>query len=224
MKVTCIVPSAGKGRRLKVKEDKPFVMLEGKPLLSHTLKALEDSAVIDKIIVAVSRNKLKACENIVKKYKFRKVCAVVCGGKRRFGSVKNALRKVKDADFILIHDGVRPFIDRSQIKKLLAAAKRFGGAISAIPARQTLKFISVNSFVVRTPERKFLWEAQTPQVFRKDLIVEAYKKAKDRNVTDDSSLVERLGHKVKILKGSFRNIKVTTREDLELAKILIKKK
>ena len=224
MKVTCVVPSAGKGRRLHVKEAKPFVMLGGHPLLSHTLKALEASAPIDEIIVVVSRDKLKACERLVKKYGFRKVRAVISGGKRRFDSVRNALRKVRDADFVLIHDGVRPFIDRSLIKRTLRAAKRFGGAISAIPSRQTLKFINKGFFITKTPKRKFLWEAQTPQAFRKELIVKAYKKAKDKNATDDSSLVEGLGHRVKIVKGSYRNIKITTPEDLELARILVKRR
>ncbi|UCD55497.1 MAG: 2-C-methyl-D-erythritol 4-phosphate cytidylyltransferase [Candidatus Omnitrophota bacterium] len=232
MKTICIVPSAGKGRRLKVKETKPFVMLGGHPLLSHTLKALEASAPIDEIIVVVSRDKLKAGRELIKKYEFNKVRAVISGGKRRFDSVRNALRKVKDADLVLIHDGVRPFISQDLIKKLLRAAKRFGAAVSAIPSRQTLKFIKENYrgqtsidnfFIVNTPKRKFLWEAQTPQVFKKQLIVKAYKKVKGRNATDDSSLVEKLGHRVKIVKGSFRNIKITTPEDLELAKIFVKK-
>ncbi len=224
MKVVCVVPSAGKGRRLHVKEAKPFVMLGGHPLLSYTLKALEASAPIDEIIIAVSRDKLKACEKLVKKYGFRKVRAVISGGKRRFDSVRNALRKAGDADFVLIHDGVRPFIDQGLIKKLLRAAERFGAAISAIPSRQTLKFINGDFFVAKTPKRKFLWEAQTPQVFRKELIVKAYKKAKDRNATDDSSLVEKLAHRVKVIKGSYRNIKITTHEDLELARILLRNK
>jgi 2-C-methyl-D-erythritol 4-phosphate cytidylyltransferase len=223
MKVTCVVPSAGRGKRLKAKEPKPFVMLAGRPILAHTLRALERSRFIDDIIVVVSRDKLTACRRLVKKYKLRKVRAIVSGGKRRFDSVKNGLRKVKDADFVLIHDGARPFVGRDLIKKTLSATKRFGGAISATPSRQTLKSIGGNFFVTKTPKRKFLWEAQTPQAFRKDLIISAYKKAKDRSVTDDSSLVEKMGHRVKIVEGSHGNIKITTREDLELARILFRK-
>ena len=109
------------------------------------------------------------------------------------------------------------------IKKVLAAAKAQGAALSATPSKQTLKLIDENFFVKKTPRRKFLWEAQTPQAFRKDLIVEAYKENRERNATDDSSLVEKLGHKVKIVKGPYGNIKITTPEDLALAKMLIKR-
>lgn len=223
MKVTCVVPSAGRGQRLNFKEDKPFIILGKRPILAHTLKALHESRSIDGIIVVVSQNNLKRAKGLVKKYRLNKVHAIISGGKRRFDSVKNGLAKVDDADFVLIHDGVRPFIDQNLIKSVLEAAKRQGAAVLATASRQTIKLINKNLFVTKTPKRKTLWEAQTPQAFRRDLIIEAYKKAKDRNATDDSSLVERLGHKVKIVKGSYRNIKITTPEDLELARILLRR-
>ena len=223
MKVACVVPSAGKGRRLNSKLDKPFVALNGKPLLYHTLKALEKTDLIDYIVLAVSGDKLERCRRIVKKYKLKKICAIVQGGKRRFDSVKNALREVKDADYVLIHDAARPFIERDLIKKLLNAARVSGGAISAIPASETIKTVNKSSFIKDTPSREYLWRAQTPQVFRKGLIVEAYRKAKAKSATDDSMLLEKLGHKVKIVRGSHRNIKITTPEDLELAKVLLRK-
>ncbi|NQU95981.1 MAG: 2-C-methyl-D-erythritol 4-phosphate cytidylyltransferase [Candidatus Omnitrophica bacterium] len=223
MKVVCIVPSAGKGKRLGSGQDKPFVTLGGKPILANTLEALESCKFIDDIIIVVSGNKLKACSELVKKYKFRKVYAIVRGGKKRFDSVKNGLSKVQNANFILIHDGARPFIDRELMKKVFVAAKKYGAALCATASKQTLKSVSGNLFIKETPERKFIWEAQTPQAFKKDLITKAYKKSKNRNATDDSYLVEKLGHKVKIVKGSYRNIKITTPEDLILARALIKK-
>ncbi|MGB2706306.1 MAG: 2-C-methyl-D-erythritol 4-phosphate cytidylyltransferase [Candidatus Omnitrophota bacterium] len=223
MKVTCIVAAGGKGRRLKARQDKPFVMLGEKPLLSHTLRALENCNFIDSIIVVVSRGKLKACERLVKKYGFRKVRAVVGGGRRRFDSVKNGLREAQNADFVLIHDGARPFVSRDLVKRVFLAARKSGAALCATPMKQTVKRAGENFFVSETPRRKFLWEAQTPQGFKKDLISKAYREAKDRGVTDDASLVEKLGHKVKIVKGSSGNIKITTPEDLELAKLLMKK-
>ncbi|MBL7157304.1 MAG: 2-C-methyl-D-erythritol 4-phosphate cytidylyltransferase [Candidatus Omnitrophica bacterium] len=223
MKVACVVPSAGKGKRLGSGEDKPFMLLGGKPILAHTLGALDGCKFIDNIVLVASRNKLKTCGRLVKKYKFRKVCAIVPGGKKRFDSVKNGLSKVKDANFVLIHDGARPFISRELIKKVFVAAKKHGAALCATASKQTLKSVNKNLFIKDTPERKFIWEAQTPQAFKKSLITKAYKKSKNRNATDDSYLVEKLGHKVKIVKGSYRNIKITTPEDLTLARVLIKK-
>jgi len=223
MKVACIVPSAGKGKRLGCGQDKPFVTLGGKPILANTLKALESCKFIDDIIIVVSGNKLKACSKLVKKYKFRKIYAIVRGGKKRFDSVKNGLSKIKNASFILIHDGARPFIDRKLIKKVFVAAKKYGAALCATASKQTLKSINRNLFIKETLERKFVWEAQTPQAFKKDLITKAYKKSKNRNATDDSYLVEKLGHRVKIVKGSCRNIKITTPEDLTLARAFKKK-
>lgn len=222
MKVACVVPSAGKGSRLNAGKDKPFIKLNGKPLLFHTLSALSQSRLIDDIIVVVSEKNLKACGALVKKYKLNRVRAVVCGGKRRFDSVKNGLAKAENADLVLIHDGARPFVDKKLIRKVILEARSSGAALPAIPSRQTLKKINKNSFVENTPDRKYIWEAQTPQGFRKNLILKAYKMAKNRAATDDAALAERLGHKVKIVKGSYRNIKITTPEDLELAKALMK--
>lgn len=223
MRATCIVPSAGKGKRLSSKENKPFISLKGKPLLLYTLKALEKCKVINEIIVVVSPDKIKTCKKLIKKYGISKVSVVVAGGRKRFNSVKNGLKKIKEADFILIHDGVRPFIEESTIKKVLRAARRYGAALCATPLKQTLKIINKNSFIKNTPKRSTLWEAQTPQAFKKDLILKAYKNATSHDATDDSSLVEKMGRKVKIIKGSYRNIKITTPEDLALAEILLKK-
>ena len=198
-------------------------MLGKEPILVRTLKALNKNVLIDRIILVISRRKLKKGQRLVKKYKLNKVCNIVSGGKRRFDSVREGLRKAENADFILIHDGVRPFVDRTLIKKVLLATKKFGAALSATPSKQTVKLIGRSSFVLKTPKRRFLWEAQTPQGFKKNLIVKAYKKSKDSSATDDSSLVEKMGYKVKIVKGSYRNIKITTPEDLKLAETLLER-
>jgi len=124
----------------------------------------------------------------------------------------------------MIHDGARPFIEEALVKKVLRAAKTYGAALCATPLKQTLKRVGKDLFIAETPKRTLLWEAQTPQAFRRNLIEEAYCRSKERSATDDSSLVERLGHKVKIVAGSHRNIKITTPEDLELAKILMRKR
>jgi len=222
MRITCILASAGKGRRLNERREKPFLTLSGKPLLLHTLKAIEGISFIKHVIVVVSHAKLKATEKLVAEYALRKIRAVIPGGKRRFDSVKNGLAKVGKTDFVMIHDGARPFINSDLVKKVLSAAEASGSAVCAIPSKQTLKSVSKNFFIKNTLKREFIWEAQTPQIFRKDLIVEAYRKAGRKSATDDAGLVERLGHKVKLVEGSQRNIKITTPEDLKLAKIFLK--
>ena len=191
-------------------------------MLLHTLKTLQSCAFIDSIVVCVSRSKMEETKRLIKKYKVKKILRVVAGGRKRFDSVKNGLKWTKDADFILIHDGARPLAERALIYKVFAAAKKFGGAICATPLKQTLKAADRKRFVKNTPDRALLWEAQTPQAFRKDLIVKAYRNAKERGATDDSVLAERLGHKIKIVRGSYRNIKITTPEDLALARVLMR--
>ncbi len=224
IKVTCIIAAGGRGKRLKAGQDKAFVALRARPLIFHTLKVFENCNFVDSIIAVVSPDKLKACRKLVKKYGFKKVRAVVAGGRRRFDSVRSGLRKARDADFVLIHDGARPFVDGDLVKRVFIAAKKNGASICATAVKQTLKRAGKSFFVFETPERRFLWEAQTPQAFKKDLIVKAYRKAGQRAATDDASLVEKLGHKVKIVKGSSRNIKITTPEDLALARVLLKGK
>ncbi|MEK6732268.1 MAG: 2-C-methyl-D-erythritol 4-phosphate cytidylyltransferase [Candidatus Omnitrophota bacterium] len=226
MKVAAIVPSAGRGIRLKTRIGKPYIKLGAKPVLAHTLIALERNKKIKEILVAVQKDKIsKARREIIQKYGIKKV-RLLAGGRERIDSVYNALRAVSDdIDYVLIHDGVRPFVTDELIEDLLKAAARFKASVAGIPVKSTLKFVSEDRFIKHTPPRQYFWEAQTPQVFKKDLIMKAYEFARKKNIraTDDAMLVEKIGVKPKIVMGSYSNIKITTREDLELAKILIKK-
>jgi len=226
MKVAVIVPAAGAGTRLKSRTQKPYIALGGKPILARTLVALSGNKNITEILVSVSKDKLnKARREIIEKYNIKKATLVI-GGKERSDSVYNALKAVsKDADYILIHDGIRPFITDKFIESLLKKVSRFNAVVAAVPVKPTLKFVNKNGFIKNTPPRECFWEAQTPQVFRRDLIEKAYKIARKKKITatDDSSLVERIGVKPKIVMGSYSNIKITTKEDLELAKIIIKR-
>jgi len=226
MKVAAIVPSAGRGRRLKSRIEKPFVKLGDKSILAHTLIRLSKSKYINEIVVSVARDKIdKAKREIVDKYCLRKV-KLVAGGKERKDSVFNALKNISSGiDYVLIHDGIRPFITNKFITSLLKAAFRFRASILAVPVKPTLKFSQKGQFIKYTPDREYYWEAQTPQVFRRDLIEKAYRQAGKKKVkaTDDSMLVEMMGVKPKIVMGSYSNIKITTEEDLALAKILIMK-
>lgn len=220
--VVAIVAAAGSGHRLGLKVRKPFVKLAGIPIIVHTLKALSGSRAIDAIIVAAEAGFVGRFEALVKKYKLIKVAAVVTGGATRAESVRNCLAHVDDSfDIVLIHDGGRPFIDAETIALSVAMARKHGGAIVAVPENDTVKLTGDDLFVKKTLDRSRIFRAQTPQAFRRDLIKKAYAAGIAAGATDDAGLVERVGGKVKIVTGSYRNIKITTKEDLKLAEVLI---
>ena len=226
MKVAAIVPSAGRGARLKTRTGKPYIKLGAKPVLAHTLIALERNKKIKEILVAVEKDKIgKAYREIIQKYNIKKA-RLLAGGRERMDSVYNALKLVSDdIDYVLIHDGVRPFVTDELIEDSLKAAARFKASVAGVPVKPTLKFVSEGKFIKHTPPRQYFWEAQTPQVFKKDLIIKAYESARKKNIsaTDDATLVEKIGIRPKIVMGSYSNIKITTREDLELARIILKR-
>lgn len=222
-RVVAIVPAAGSGKRLGTGQKKPFVLLAGKPLITYALKALNSSKYIDQIYVAASPDSVGRLKDIVSEYGIRKVVKVVAGATTRTGSVKNCFDLVSPlCDIVLIHDGARPFPGDSDIMKSVLLAGKFGGCVTAIPMTDTVKFADKGLFVKKTIDRSSLWRAQTPQAFRYGILKKALNAVTDiSSVTDDASMLERLGKKIKILKGSPRNIKVTTKEDLKMAEVLI---
>lgn len=222
MKTIAIVPAAGRGRRLGLKISKPFVLLGGEPIIIRTLKALESSNHIDEIILAVERSRISAIKRLLKKHRIRKVTAVVKGGATRFESVRNCLTALdRSAGIVLIHDGARPLIGKALIKNSIRLARKYGGCVVAVPENDTVKLVDENLFVKKTLDRRSIFRAGTPQTFRRDLLERAYRLNLKR-ATDDASLVEMLGEKVKILEGSYKNIKITTKEDLKIAEALLK--
>lgn len=222
-RVAAIVPAAGSGKRLGAGDKKPFVLLAGKPLITYALKTLDSSKYIDQIYVAADPGSVKRLEDIISRYRIRKAVRVVAGGKTRAGSVKNCFDLIDPpCDIVLIHDGARPFPGASDIKDAVLLAGKFGGCITAIPMTDTVKLADKRLFVKRTVDRSSLWRAQTPQAFKYSILKKALSAVNDiSSATDDASLLERLGGSVKILKGSSRNIKITTREDLKIAEVLI---
>ncbi|MFA5339833.1 MAG: 2-C-methyl-D-erythritol 4-phosphate cytidylyltransferase [Candidatus Omnitrophota bacterium] len=230
MKVAAIVAAAGKGERLKSKVHKPFVALGKDPILLHALRVLDNSNLVGEIIVVAHQADLPKARLLLKKAKLKKFKEIVAGGKRRMDSVKNGLSAVsEDADYVIIHDGCRPFIDNKMISSVLGAAETFGAAIAAVPVKPTIKEVEKGNFVAATLKRETLVDVQTPQAFRKDLLLRAYDKAfaegaEGAEATDDSALVERMGIKVKVVDGSYKNIKITTQEDLRYAKMLMGEK
>ena len=223
LKVAAIVPAAGSGKRLGANDKKPFVLLAGKPLITYALLALDSSKYIDQIYVAADPDSIGRLKGIIDKYAIRKVVKVVAGAKTRAGSVKNCFDLVDPlCDIVLIHDGARPFPGDSDIMNSVLLAGKFGGCVTAIPVTDTVKLAGKGLFVKKTIDRSSLWRAQTPQAFRYGIFKKALNGIKNiSSVTDDASLLERIGRKVKILEGSRRNIKVTTKEDLKIAEVLI---
>ncbi len=206
---------------------KPYLELLDKPILTHTIGAFDRSPVIDTIFVIVGETDLDVCRSVViEPYDFQKVAALVPGGETRQDSVFNGLEALPDdTDFVVVHDGVRPFVTDEMIFTCLEAAADWGAAVVAVPVKDTIKITDRGGFVVDTPDRSQLWAIQTPQVFRRDLLLEAHLHAQRKQIqlTDDAALVEQLGLKVKCVMGSYGNLKITTPEDLIVAEVLMRK-
>jgi 2-C-methyl-D-erythritol 4-phosphate cytidylyltransferase len=218
--LSAIILAAGQGRRLKVAVPKPLVKIGAEPVIIYSLSTLNKHPDIDEIVVVLSAENQSRIVKTIKSYSFKKIKSFVLGGKRRQDSVYNGLKKISlNADWVLIHDSARPFIDRKSVTKVIAAARKTGAAILGMPVKATIKSIKAG-LVDSTLERSNLWEIQTPQVFKKELILKAYNEYSKVNVTDDASLVEKLGKKVRIVPGSYENIKITTQEDLLFARAI----
>lgn len=228
-----VVLAAGNGSRMKSNVAKQFMMLCDKPLIFYALNTVEQSKYIDDCILVTGENDLEwVQENIVACYGFQKVRAVIAGGAERCFSVANALRYIKEnllpqGSYIFIHDGARPFLTEEMIKRLLDTVKESHACVAAMPAKDTVKLADEAGFAKETPDRKYVWTIQTPQVFDAGLIICAYEqlvKEQDRmkeqgiRVTDDAGVVELFTDtKVKLVEGSYQNIKITTPEDLKIA-------
>lgn len=205
---------------------KQFQVLQGRPILAHTLEKFETCPLVLSILLVVGEEDMDYClKEIVEKFNFKKISQIVPGGKRRQDSVKNGIDALpKNADVVAIHDGVRPFVTRTMIEDSIQSAVTYGAVVLAMPIKDTVKMSKPDGTVLKTLERELLWQVQTPQTFQVNIIKEAYHLAiKDGFVgTDDACLVERLGTAVHILPGSSTNIKITTPEDLLLASLILK--
>lgn len=222
MKISAIIPAAGIGVRMGSGIKKPYLKIGSKPILAHTLQVFEKSLVVDDIFVVVSDEDIKRCKDeVINPYNFHKVADVLAGGKTRQASVFNGIQRTSDdTDIIIVHDGVRPFITEKIIETSVESAFQWGAAVVAVPVKDTIKVADNDNFVSSTPDRSQLWAIQTPQVFRREILIKAHLYAQEQNIdaTDDSALVEKLGYKVKLVMGNYRNIKITTPEDLVIAK------
>jgi len=227
LKSIALIPAAGMGKRMGASINKQYLHLDGIPIVARTISAFEKSPLIDAIYLVIPADEIPYFrEHIVDAYRFCKVAAIVPGGKERQHSVMNGLRAMREEmsgdDVVLIHDGVRPMITEEMLRESIAVASSNDGAVVALPAKDTIKSV-VNGIVTGTPDRITLWHAQTPQVFRYRVIYSAHQAAETDNYlgTDDASLVERIGGQIRIVRGDYRNIKITTPEDLLLAEAFL---
>ena len=220
-KYTAIVLAAGVGKRMNSKIQKQYMLLGGNPVLFYALDAFEKSRV-DEIILVVGKGEIEYCrKEIVEKYKFHKVTKIVEGGKERYHSVYEGLKAMDTADYVLIHDGARPFLDQQILTRTMEAVKQYQACVVGMPVKDTIKITTEDGFSKETPERKHVWMIQTPQCFSYSLIFDAYQKMlqnEDATITDDAMVLEKVkGLPVKMVEGSYRNIKITTPEDLLVA-------
>lgn len=226
-KCTAIVLAGGQGKRMGTSVQKQYLEIEGKPILYYTLRAFQDSEIIDEIVLVVGINQEEYCkQEIVDKYQISKVCHIVVGGAERYHSVWSGLSAVKDG-YVFIHDGARPFVSDAIIRRAYDAVKVHGACVSAMPVKDTIKIADADEFAECTPDRSKVWMVQTPQVFACDLIKEAYSKLMENEIagiTDDAMVVEKiLGRRVKLVLGAYENIKITTPEDLDVAGVFLRK-
>lgn len=224
-KYAAIVLAAGSGKRMNSQVHKQYLIIQDRPVLYYLLKEFEDSAV-DEIVLVVGKGEEEFCRReIVDKYGISKVKAIVEGGKERYHSVFEGLKQTSDADYVLIHDGARPFVNQDIIRRCMQEVQKYQACVVGMPVKDTIKIADEEGYAKQTPDRKNVWMIQTPQTFSYALIYEAYEemlKTEDTAITDDAMVLERIkGKKSKLIEGSYRNIKITTPEDLLIANVYL---
>lgn len=215
-----VIPAGGTGTRMGARQSKQYLGLAGAPLLVHTLRALARAACVARLVVAVPAERVEATRRLLGRHRVPRRCEVVAGGADRQESVWLGLQAIGDAEWVLVHDAVRPFITTALVARVLAAAGATGAATCGLPVRETVKRAREDGTTETTLDRTGLWLVQTPQAFRRDLLWEAHDKARRDGFagTDDAVLVERLGGRVALVPGLPQNLKITTREDLIMAR------
>ena len=221
-KVGAIIVAAGSSKRMG-NIDKIFAEVGGIPILARSVDVFDKCPFVDEIAIVLGEFNIDRGRTLVAEWGWSKVVAVCLGGERRQDSVQEGLKRLPGCQWVVIHDGARPFVRADLIERGLAEAQASGAAVCAVPVTDTIKVVGPDSYVIETPRRESLWMVQTPQIFRFDIIERAHQQA-EGEVTDDATLVERLGYRVKIYMGSYDNIKVTTSQDLVLAEILLEER
>lgn len=227
-RVTALIPAAGMGRRMGRSVPKQFLQLGDMPMLAHTLLSFQRAAEVDEIIPILAREDMQAClRDIIERYHITKVKTLVAGGKERQDSVYNGIKKIdEETTVVIVHDGVRPFVMQEMIKTVIEYAKRGECVAVGVPLKDTVKEVDAEGIVKHTLDRSRLWAIQTPQAFPAAVLKRVYEESYRKKFfgTDDAMLAERLGIKVRVIMGSYENIKITTPEDLILAEEILKRR
>lgn len=220
-----VIVAAGTGSRMNMGINKQFIKLEGKEIIAYTIEKFYNNSNIEDIVVVVKEDESEFFKKeILDKYNFKNV-KIAYGGKGRQDSVYNGLKLLDEkCDVVLIHDGARPFVSDKIIDKSIEEAKEHKAIVVGVPVKDTIKVIDNDKNIVDTPNRSVLWAVQTPQTFDYNILIDAYKDAFKNKFygTDDAMLVERIGYKVKMLEGSYNNIKITTQEDLNIGSQILR--
>ena len=218
-KIGIIIVAAGAGQRMG--DDKMFLTLAGKPLIAWSLDTCHSYEPITQIVLVLNNSNIDRGKKLAAGNNWTKLTGICTGGTRRQDSVKAGLKHLDSCDWIIVHDGARPFLTIDLLREGIESARKTGAAVAAVPVKDTIKLVDDNNIVKTTLERQQLWIAQTPQVFRSDIITTAYANIDD-DVTDDAMLVEKMGYDISLYTGSYSNIKITTPEDMVIAEIIAK--
>jgi 2-C-methyl-D-erythritol 4-phosphate cytidylyltransferase len=222
MRTLAIILAGGTGKRMGTSTNKQFLLLDNKPIIVRTLQTFEGCRQVDGIYLVVNHKDLALVqEEILEPYKFHKIVKLVIGGRLRQDSVKNGLEAIESpCDIVIIHDGARPFVSPAFIEKGISLMEMFDAIVPALPVKDTIKVVSKEGFVSKTLERDSLWAVQTPQTFKYETILQAYREGMSKKLYgyDDATFLEHMGGKVKIIEGSPYNVKITTPEDLNIAR------
>lgn len=224
--IGAIIVGAGTGNRMGLGYNKVLADLCGRPVIEWTVRNFIQSGLIDNLVLVINPNDQKEMKDIFSSFKDLIDLKIVYGGETRQDSVYNGIKALSDdVEIVLIHDAARPFITKDIIERSILHARKYGAGCAGIQAKDTIKIVDRNNTIVSTPERNSLWHAQTPQAFKKDIISDAYEKASKRGLTatDDAGIAEEAGYKVTMFEGSYKNIKLTSKEDLELGKYFLDK-
>ncbi|QAY67832.1 2-C-methyl-D-erythritol 4-phosphate cytidylyltransferase [Paenibacillus protaetiae] len=219
-----VVVAAGRGTRMGTSESKQYLLLGNKPILVHTLELFESMAEIAEIVVVTGSGEIGRCRELAEQYGLHKVRHVVAGGSERQHSVYKGIAALGNrADWVMVHDAVRPFVTSEAVRACCSAAEQHGAAVLAVPVKDTIKQVNEAGIITATPDRSRLWAIQTPQAFRRELLAEAHEQAAAASFvgTDDAMVVERMGVPVAVAAGDYTNIKITTPDDLPYAEFLL---
>lgn len=221
MKLAAIIVAGGAGKRFGADKPKQFLLLNKKPMFEWSIIAFKKIKECVQVVLVVPKDKLQS----MLKYKKLYGIDIVCGGKERFDSVKNGLNIVKDdISLVAVHDAARPLITEKIIKDVVESAEKFGGAIAAVASKDSVKFSKSGTRITKSLDRKTIWNAQTPQIFKKDILKKAYSKKISKSTTDDAQLVDKTGIKSALVFASYENFKITEQTDFLLAEVILKKR